>query len=127
MYGPHNLIEKYFSDVRIDSTGCLELLAWYADDDDDYRIHPGAKEIADDSIDQDCSGSDATSGGTVLGGWNTQNATIDQGDTLSITAIRNRTEYAYKTLDWDGQSDMAISFQAKADSLAYAEYLKLHI
>ena len=64
----------------------------------------------------------------IDGPWITQNVTENPDSTLTMTAIRNRTEYAYKPLTWDGQSDIHVSFDLRTTSgFSYAEYIQLGI
>lgn len=49
--------EYYLADELISTNGdCI---------DDDFWVHPGAEDIPDDGIDQDCDGADATSSGPI--------------------------------------------------------------
>ena len=45
-----------------------------------------------------------------------------------MTAVRDRTEYAYVDVIWDGKSDARISYQLKAtSSLSYEEFIRFGI
>jgi hypothetical protein len=56
--------------------------------------------------------------------WILSNAALDQNGTVTMKAIRNRTEYAYKQMTWDGLSDIHMSVDIKTTSgFSYAEYI----
>jgi len=93
--------------------------------DFDSSIHPGAAEIAGDGIDQDCDGSDLA---CPTNDWQIQDVTENPDGSFTMTAIRNRTEYACQALQWDGQSDVHVSVEVKADTeFSYAEYIRFGI
>ncbi len=63
-----------------------------------------------------------------FGDWVTNNVVSNADGSCTMTAIRNRTEYAYKPLNWDGLSDIHVSVDVKTTSgFSYAEYIKFGI
>ena len=105
-YHNHNKSSSYLAHDNIDNY-FLSLGSWYSS----YYVL--------------CSCEDD---GELYGPWVTQNVSESSDGTLTMTAIRNRTEYAYKPLTWDGKSDIHVSFDLRTTSgFSYAEYIQLGI
>jgi hypothetical protein len=57
--------------------------------------------------------------------WNLFNVTDIGNGEHQMVAVRDQTEYAYIELEWDGKSDMHISFDLKTPTgFSYAEYIR---